>query len=153
MCWLIGNSISSRVLLCCIGFCCKWFVAAELRHEVTNPHFDNSIVDVCSRMNLCAQGWTGESCNEFSLCSVLNCKNGGNCVWNESKVALTKCECPQGYYGVRCEQNRTTREENFFQRRTVYHVTFHDKMFKEYENGFGDLNDQIGVTFGWVSKR
>ena len=138
MFWLIGNSISSRVLLCCIGFCCVWFVAAEF------------IVDVCSRMNLCAQGWTGESCNESSLCSVLNCENRGSCVWNESKVALTKCECPQGYYGVRCEQNRTTREEIIFQRRTVYDVTFHDKMFKEYENGFGDLNDQIGVTFGWV---
>ena len=36
------------------------------------------------------------------------------------------------------------KRRNIFQRRTVYDVSFHDKTFEEYENGFGDMNDARG---------
>ena len=50
----------------------------------------------------CEQGWAGEFCDESALCSVLDCENG-YCLWDEDNVALTKCQCDCGFYGIRCE--------------------------------------------------
>ena len=101
----------------------------------------------------CEQGWAGEFCDESALCSVLDCENG-YCLWDEDNVALTKCQCDCGFYGIRCELISSTTtvpstttsnvpQSIIFQRRTIYDVDF-NQLFAAYENGFGDVNDEKG---------
>ncbi|CAG9784578.1 unnamed protein product [Diatraea saccharalis] len=50
----------------------------------------------------CANGWSGEFCNE-SVCEHNPCQSGGSCVRHPGSGFL--CLCPYGRHGVFCEYN------------------------------------------------
>lgn len=74
-------------LTCLHGGVCQW------------KGMSSSISAVCR----CMEGWAGENCGDQTACRDNWCFNGGTCRPNPDPTLQNTCECPDGYFGLRCE--------------------------------------------------
>ena len=71
----------------------------------------------------CTLGFTGALCDaDIDECNATSCADGATCV---DLVAMTRCACPSGYWGIRCElsSNYTATVHEVFNGSFVKQVT------------------------------